>query len=139
MLTTVLYISSGKYLQMYVAFIESDPNFFDGALLKEASLSLKEAALGFIVLNELLGIIFILVGYFLIWRVNRRNTWALYTLTIYMLLWLIISVSGSNQIFNLPGYHTTSLDYLNLVVGSLFAFAIAIRPFFGWKKTIRVA
>ncbi len=126
-ISNVIYIVSGKLKQLYVGFVKSDLRFSD-------EIPLNEAVIGLVVFNYLVMIVMVLIGYLLVWRINRRNTWALYSSTIYFIIWGALSVYSFVISFRIEGYQNTVLDYADMAIGTLFILAIAIRPYFGWKR-----
>ena len=124
---TVIYIATGKIQKFITGIIESDPGYSD-------TVPLAEAVLGLFVFNSLLILILVSVGYILVWRVNRRNAWALYALTVFCLLWLALGTYSYYVSFSIPGYQVTMFDHLNYVIGSLFLIVIFVRPYIGWNR-----
>jgi hypothetical protein len=126
-LGNVMYVSTGKMREMFAGTIKADPSYSSGA-------PIAEAVLGLFVVNYLIMLVLVLVGYFLVWRVNRRNTWALYALTVFSLLWLALGIYSYVFSFSIPGYQVSMLDHVDLVIGTLFLIVIFTRPYFGWRK-----
>ena len=124
---TAVDISTGKLRAHLVGIVKADPNYSNGAPLEELVVSL-------FVFSFIIGIVMALIGCFLVWRVNRRNTWALYTLSAYSFLWLALSIYNFVITSSIENFSITAIDYIGTLVSSFFLVALGVRPYFGWRN-----
>ena len=122
----VIYLSSGKTREYFTATIKSDPSITDAE-------SFDDAMLGLYVINYFIFFVLAITGYLLVWRVNHRDTWALFALTVLSLLWIALGAYSYIFSLGLPDYHISMLDHVVIVIDTLFLMAILVRPYIGWR------
>jgi len=97
-------------------------------------LSVSEMALGLMVFSYFIAAVFSLIGYFLVWRVNCRNRWALYLISAYMVFWFGLGIYSFLSTLNTPGYQVTFLDYCTTIISQLWAVAVFVWAIRGWRR-----
>jgi len=129
--TAFVNIATGKSMKMFVGIARLDTSNFQG-------FSIEEYALELMTFSYFVTLVFVLIGYLFVWRVNRRNKWALYALSAYLVFWFALGVFSFVAIFEIPGYEITTLNYLTNIGGNIWVVAIFVWLILGWRMSSHV-